>query len=69
MATQPATQRSFGQADPRRPTEQAASSGQPRDLPPRPGAPPGVDAHTAEMRERIAAASRMTVIGSLLLRR
>jgi hypothetical protein len=28
-----------------------------------------VDAHTAELRERIAASSRIAVIGSLLLRR
>lgn len=33
------------------------------------GQPAGVDAFTAELRQRIAAASRVNLIGSLLLRR
>jgi hypothetical protein len=33
------------------------------------GQPVGVDARTAELRERIAAAARTDLIGSLLLRR
>ncbi len=69
MATQPGIPRSFGEADPQFLTQPAPRPKEKLDPRAQPSDAPSVDAHTAELRERIAATSRIAVIGSLLLRR
>ncbi len=69
MARAPVTPRRFGDADPHFLAQKGRATAPRKEQRPLPADGPSVDARTAELRERIAASSRIAVIGSLLLRR